>query len=234
MKSLLRGGLLGAALLLIAATGAGAAAPGGGADEFYTLDGERVERAVAVSAAGGCAAGASASGEIVCFSSEAEHRRVQLDALKADKVPPGFAALPPAATRERIIAAMERRPAARASSRPRKRRGPIARAADAYICNEWAQAGWTRVWVNAGPSGNVGWFGYTGIGVWRNHTSDFYNEVTAYHAQNYATSRWHDGPNGTSHYYGYGYACRMIESLTNSPHPAGGTWNDKFSSYAAW
>lgn len=199
-------------------------------EEHFTLDGAPSTNQVASTAAGGCAASASPSGEIACFSTEKALITAAARAARDGQIPPGWAVLP---TSEQAAVLAQGSGVASAASRKRKRatRRVRARASAADQC---ALPTYTRVWTNANQGGTLGYIGYSGYVNWQDHSSTFNNEISSYNnMSSYYVSRWHDLAGGQGSYYNYSYLCRYAANLQNSPLGSN-TWNDRFSSWASW
>lgn len=191
------------------------------AEEWFTLDGERVSQAVAEeagNAGAGCAAGAAPTGEIACFSTqELKNERIEGD-LTAGELPPGFASLPSA----NASAADD----AEIGTDAAEYQQMLSSLANARVSG----CGYpdAHVFTGAGNTGNWGWFYYTGWDTWVNHTSTYNNTISSYWDGEIYTARWHDYSNGSGPYYGYSYPCRDVYNLAN------GSWDNRFTSYARW
>ena len=179
------------------------------AGEFFTVDGKPAHEATAQSAAAGCAALAAPSGEVACFSSETRHRAATIEAVKANRLPPGWDSMPSAGQREQFL----RGQGASAAGG----RGPRARAADSCGVDD------THVYTGANMSGSQTWYGL--ILGWPNFSSTFNNTVSSYWASRFWVPTWHDGVSGSGAYYDLAHKCREAFDLAN------GDWNNRFSSY---
>lgn len=237
--------LASAAALTVAGAAAGADDPPSGAVdhsiERYLLDGRPAEPSVADQPGTVCSAGVGAGGVVACFSSRQALGRAGASALMRGETPPGFAALPQGADRNRALEGLQSLasergaatpPAARSATRTRTgKRGARARKADGYQCRSDP---YTYVYLGANYTSTSGSTGYTGTNSWSNFSGTFDNKISSFWASDYWTSRWHDYTSGQGAYYGNGYACRYVENLSNANMTDGGTANDRFSSFGIW
>ena len=187
--------------------------------ERYTLDGAAATSAVGDAKGVVCAASPDANSVVACFSSAKKLGAAQLKAAEAGAIPPGFGTTTPKDGFRTL--------AAGGSALATPTTGSAV-ARDSYQCRSDLQ---TYIWNGANYTDTSGVMGVTGNTYWRNYSATYDNKVSSFWATNSYTTRWHDYANGQGAYYGNGFACRAVESLTNGTMGDGGTANDRFSSW---
>lgn len=182
------------------------------AEDWYSLDGHAAAPQEAQKAAGGCAAVASPSGEIACFSSEPSRAKAEVAALKSGRLPAGYAAQPPADKRAAALRIAE------ATATRSARRGATATAAQ-----DGCTRNYTHVYTGYSYGGSYGYFGYAS--TWQNHTATFNDSISSYQASSLYIPYWHDLPNGGGAYYNLANICRLVPDLS------AGSWDNRFTSF---
>jgi len=188
--------------------------------ESYTLDGRTV--AARPTAKGVvCNVDATNSGAEQCFSSQAASDRAQLAALEAGTVPPGFGALPDAATRKSIISRL------RAGNEAKDAGSGTSKAAAAACRTN------THIYEDLQYGGLSGQMGFTGAQTyWRNYSSVWNDRVTSFKPSGEWYSYWRRHSDGTGDGYSWGWCTN--QPLITGTYSDGYPRNDSFTSWKVY
>jgi hypothetical protein len=190
------------------------------ARESYTLDGRAVDVRPAAKGVV-CNVDATNSGVEQCFSSQAASDRAQIAALEAGTVPPGFGALPDAATRKSIISRL------RAGNETKDVGSGTSKAAAAACRTN------THIYEDLQYNGISGQMGFTGGQTyWRNYSSVWNDRVTSFKPSGEWYTYWRRDADGQGPAYSWGWCTN--QPLITGTYTDGTARNDSFTSWKVY